>query len=147
MYRDGVPISTDQKADVLGRLPLFAGISPESMARLADVAGEQQFEPGDFIVRQGQVGTGLFVIVEGEASVLRGLAEIARLGPGEFFGELSVIDQLPRVASVRAETPLRSLAVASWDMLRLLDEDRALSLNLIKGLVARAREFGDQHRH
>lgn len=132
---------------MLGSLPLFAGISAESMARLAEVAGEQEFEAGDYVVRQGQVGSGLYVILEGEASVVRGLSEVARLGGGDFFGELSVIDQQPRVASVRAETKLRALAIASWDLLQLLDEDRALSRNLIKGLVARAREFGDQHRH
>jgi CRP/FNR family transcriptional regulator, cyclic AMP receptor protein len=147
VYRAGVPISTDQKAGALGRLPLFAGITDDSMRRLAEVAGEQEFEPGDYVVRQGQVGTGLYVIVEGEASVMRGLTEIGRLEAGDFFGELAVIDQQPRSASVRAETHLRCLAIASWDLLKLLDEDRALSRNLIKGLVARAREFGDQHRH
>lgn len=131
----------------MGRLPLFAGISAESMARLAEVAGEQAFEVGDFVVRQGQVGSGLYVILEGEASVVRGSSAISRLEPGDFFGELAVIDQHPRNASVRAETPLRCLAIASWDMLRLLDEDRALSRNLIRGLVERLREAGDQHRH
>ena len=147
MYRDRVPISTDQKADVLAQLPLFAGINADSLARLADVAGEQDFSPADYVVRQGQVGTGLYVILDGEASVVRGFEEVSRLRGGDFFGELAVIDQRPRVASVRAETPLRVLAIASWDLLKLLDEDRALSRNLLKGLVARLREVGDQHRH
>lgn len=147
VYGEPVPITTDQKADVLARLPLFAGISPDSLARLADVAGEQEFEQGDYVVRQGQVGTGLYVILEGEAVVLRGFEEVGRLSAGDFFGELAVIDQMPRAASVRAETPLRCLAIAAWDMLKLLDEDRALSRNLIRGLVARLREIGDQHRH
>ncbi|HEY7600830.1 MAG TPA: cyclic nucleotide-binding domain-containing protein [Candidatus Limnocylindrales bacterium] len=142
-----MPITTDQKADALGRLPLFAGISSESMARLAEVAGEQQFEAGDYIVRQGQVGTGLYVILDGEASVIRGSTEIGRLGAGDFFGELAVIDQMPRSASVRAETAARCLAVASWDLLALLDDDRALSRNLITGLVARLRSVSDSHRH
>jgi CRP-like cAMP-binding protein len=142
-----VPISTDQKAEVLGRLPLFVGISGESMNRLADVAGEQEFAAGDYIVRQGQVGTGLYVIVAGEAVVLRGSTELSRLGAGDFFGELAVIDQLPRSASVRAEASTRCLAIASWDMLQLLDDDRALSRNLINGLVARLRAAGEQHRH
>lgn len=147
MYRDRVPITTDQKADVLGRLPLFTGISAESMARLAAVAGEQEFAAGDYVVRQGQVGSGLYVILDGAASVLRGVTEVGRLEAGDFFGELAVMDQQPRSASVRAETPLRCLAIASWDMLQLLDDDRALSRNLINGLVARLREAGDHHRH
>jgi CRP-like cAMP-binding protein len=142
-----VPISIDQKADVLGRLPLFAGISGESMQRLTEVAGEQDFAAGEYIVRQGQVGTGLYVIISGEAAVLRGGDEVARLAAGEFIGELAVIDQLPRSASVRAESATRCLAIASWDLLRLLDDDRALSRNLINGLVARLREQGEHHRH
>ena len=147
MYRGRVPISSDQKADALARIPLFAGISPDSLARLAEVAGEQNFEAGDFVVRQGQVGTGLYVILEGNATVVRGFDEVAQLGAGDFFGELSVIDQMPRVASVRADAALSCLALASWDLIALLDDDRAFSRNLIHGLVARLREVGYQHNH
>ena len=143
----GVPITSQEKSEALSRVPLFQGISDESLARLSDVAGEQHFGAGEFVVRQGQVGTGLYVLLEGEASVLRGTTELARLGPGDFIGELAVIDQQPRVASVRAETPTRVLAIASWDLLRLLQEDHALALNLINGLAARLRAAGESHRH
>ena len=142
-----MPLSTDDKAAALARVPLFAGISDESMSALADATGEQDFEPGQFIVRQGQVGTGLYVIVAGSVKVLRGSDELATLGPGEFFGELSVIDQEPRNASVQAAQPTVVLALASWDLLGLLEKDQALALNLIRGLVARIRAAGEQHRH
>lgn len=142
-----MPITTDEKADVLARLPLFAGISTDSLSRLAAVAGEQDFAAGDFIVRQGQIGTGLYVVLDGDASVVRGSTEIGRLARGDFFGELAVIDQQPRLASVRATAPTRCLAIASWDLLKLLEEDSALSLNLIRGLVARLRAASEHHRH
>lgn len=143
-----MPLSNEQKATWLSDVPLFAGISDESMSRLAAVAGEQEFGAGQFIVRQGQVGSGLYVVVDGSVNVVRGADEIvATLKPGEFFGELSVIDQQPRNASVQAIEPTTCLAVASWDLLSLLEQDPALSLNLIKGLVARIRATGDQHRH
>jgi CRP/FNR family transcriptional regulator, cyclic AMP receptor protein len=143
-----VPLTNEQKADWLAEVPLFAGISSDSMSRLAAVAGEQEFSPGQFIVRQGQVGSGLYVVIGGSVNVVRGAGEIiAKLNPGEFFGELSVIDQQPRNASVQATEPTTCLAVASWDLLSLLEQDPALSLNLIKGLVARIRATGDQHRH
>jgi CRP/FNR family transcriptional regulator, cyclic AMP receptor protein len=142
-----VPITTEQKAAALARVPLFEGISSESLDRLAAVAGEQEFAAGDFIVRQGQVGTGLYVLLEGEASVVRGTTELARLGAGEFFGELAVIDQRPRVANVRAKTATRCLAIASWDLFKLLEQDPAVALNMIRGLVARIRAFGENHRH
>ena len=73
------------------------------MSRLAAVAGEQEFAAGQFIVRQGQVGSGLYVVIDGSVNVIKGADEqIANLKPGDFFGELSVIDQQPRNASVQA---------------------------------------------
>lgn len=142
-----MPLSTDEKASVLAAVPLFAGISGESMNRLAEVTGEQGFDEGQFIVRQGQVGTGLYVIVRGSVHVLRGSDELAKLGPGDFFGELSVIDQRPRNASVQAAEPTVCLALASWDLLSLLESDPAFALNMVRGLVARVRDAGEHHRH
>jgi CRP-like cAMP-binding protein len=140
-------LNTHDKASALAGVPLFAGISDESMERLAAVAGEQDFGAGQFIVRQGQVGTGLYVILSGSVKVLRGADELAHLRAGEFFGELSVIDQQPRNASVQAAEPTQVLALASWDLLGLLEGDPQLSLNMIKSLVARIRAAGEQHRH
>jgi len=140
-------MQTEEIASALARVPLFQGISAESMAQLAAVTGELDFEEGQFIVLQGQVGTGLYVIVEGEVRVERGSEELARLGPNDFFGELSVIDQQPRLASVQALVPTRTLAVASWDLLDLIESDSNFALNLIKGLVARIRAQGEQHHH
>lgn len=142
-----MPLKTEDKASALASVPLFQGISDESMARLATVTGEQDFEAGQFIVLQGQVGTGLYVILEGSARVVRGSEELAQLVPNDFFGELSVIDQMPRNASVQAVGPTRCLALASWDLLDLLESDPQLSLNMIKGLATRIREQGEQHRH
>lgn len=139
--------STQEKAGALAGVPLFAGISADSMERLAAVAGEQDFGAGQFIVRQGQVGTGLYVILSGSVKVLRGSDVVARLGRGEFFGELSVIDQRPRNASVEAAEPTVVLALASWDLFALLESDPKLSLNMIKGLVARVRMSGEKLGH
>jgi CRP/FNR family transcriptional regulator, cyclic AMP receptor protein len=140
-------VSTDDKAAALGRVPLFEGISDESMRRLTGVAGEVSFSDGQFIVRQGQVGTGLYVILRGAARVIKGSDELAELGEGDFFGELSVIDQQPRTASVQSVGGTTCLAVASWDLLDLLASDSALSLNLIRGLAQRIRSAGEHHRH
>ena len=142
-----MPLSTQDKQSALASVPLFAGISEDSMARLAAVTGEVDFAPGQFIVVQGQVGTGLYVILEGSARVVRGSDELNTLGPGEFLGELAVIDQQPRNASVQAIEPTRCLALASWELLELLESDSQLALNLIRGLVTRIRSVGDHHRH
>ena len=140
-------MQTEEIASALARVPLFQGISADSMTRLAAVTGELDFDEGQFVVLQGQVGTGLYVIVEGEVKVEHGSVELARLGPNDFFGELSVIDQQPRNASVQAVVPTRTLAVASWDLLDLIESDSNLALNMIKGLVARIRAQGEQHNH
>ena len=137
-------LSTQDKAAALAGVPLFAGISADSMERLAAVTGEQEFAPGQFIVRQGQVGTGLYVILSGSVKVLRGGDELIRLGKGEFFGELSVIDQKPRNASIEAAEPTEVLALASRDLLALLETDAQVALNMIKGLVARVRLAVDE---
>jgi CRP-like cAMP-binding protein len=137
-------LSTQDKAAALAAVPLFAGISAESMERLAAVTGEQEFAPGQFIVRQGQVGTGLYVILSGSVKVMRGGDELTRLGKGEFFGELSVIDQKPRNASIEAAEDTEVLALASWDLLALLETDPQLALNMIKGLVGRVRLAVDE---
>jgi CRP/FNR family cyclic AMP-dependent transcriptional regulator len=142
-----MPLSNEEKAAALARLPLFEGISAESMDRLAAATGEQDFAAGAYIVRQGQIGTGLYVILEGSVRVIRGSDELATLAAGDFFGELSVIDQQPRNASVQAAEPTRCLALASWELLELLEKDPTLSLNMIRGLVARLRAQGEHHRH
>jgi CRP/FNR family transcriptional regulator len=142
-----MPLTDEEKAAALVRVPLFEGISYESMNKLAAAAGEQDYAAGQFIVRQGQIGTGLYVVIDGSVRVLRGSDALATLGEGEFFGELAVIDQEPRSASVQAVTDTRCLALASWDLLQLLQSDSTLSLNLIRGLVARIRGYGEHHHH
>jgi CRP-like cAMP-binding protein len=142
-----MPISDQEKTAALARLPLFQNVSDDSLARLAAVTGEVDYAAGQFIVRQGQPGSGLYVIVAGAARVVSGSHELARLGVGDFFGELTVIDQQPRAASVQATEDTTCLAVASWDLLELLKRDSTLALNLIRGLAARLRSTTDQHRH
>lgn len=142
-----MPISSEEKSAALARVPLFEGISQASLDRLTEATGEVEFSAGQFIVRQGQVGSGLYIIVSGTARVVSGSRELARLGPGDFVGELAVIDQQPRLASVQAVDDTVCLALASWDLLELLRHDSALALNLIRGLAARLRSLTEQHRH
>ncbi len=136
-----------QKAKLLGRVDLFAGLPEASLASLAELAGEAVFADGDPIVIQGQVGTGLFVLVSGQARVVRGGDELARLGPGEFLGELAVIDRMPRMASAYAVGPTTCLALASWDLFRRIDADHELVHSLLRGLTLRVRHLSEHHSH
>ncbi len=119
----GMTMTVAERAALLSGVTLFAGLPEASLQALAELAGEAEFGDGDAIVLQGQVGTGLFVIVAGAARVVRGGEELDRLGPGAYLGELAVIDRMPRMASVFAVGPTTCLALASWDLFRRVDGD------------------------
>jgi CRP-like cAMP-binding protein len=140
-------LTHDRRSELLGACPLFKGIDAQGLARLAEVATTVDFPPGHVIARQGDIGTGFFVIVEGMVRVVRDGEVVARLGAGEFFGELSVLDRQPRNATVSAESTTRCLALASWDFDTVLLEQPALTLAILRGVAARLREVTDATRH
>src|SRR4029077_18524598 len=98
-------LSQDRRAELLSAARLFDGVDAAGRARLADVVVEVDFAPDHVIARQGDIGSGLFVITSGGARVVRDGSQIAALGPGDFFGELSVLDGRPRTAQVVAIGP------------------------------------------
>lgn len=141
-----MPLAAERRASLLEACPLFRGISVSGLATLAERATEVDFPAGHVIARQGEIGTGFFVVIAGGVRVVRDGSVVARLGPGEFFGELSVLDRLPRNAMVAAEVPTTCLALASWDLETVLLEDPALTLAILRGVAARLREATDQPR-
>ena len=140
-------LTHDRRAEMLAACPLFRGIDAEGIAHLADVATPVDFPPGHVIAREGDIGTGFFVIISGMVRVVRDGETVARLGPGEFFGELSVLDRQPRNATVSAEVATSCLALASWDFDKVLLEQPALTLAILRGVAARLREVTDATRH
>jgi CRP-like cAMP-binding protein len=140
-------LTHDRRAELLAGCPLFRGVAPDAIAGLADVATAVDFPPGHVIARQGEIGTGFFVVVSGGVRVVRDGVVVARLGPGEFFGELSVLDRMPRNASVAAETATTCLALASWDFEKVLLEQPALTLSILRGVAARLRDATESARH
>lgn len=140
-------LTLDRRSELLAACPLFRGIDPHGLAGLAEVATAVDFPAGHVIARQGEIGTGFFVVVEGMVKVVRDGAAIAHLGRGEFFGELSVLDRMPRNATVAAETATTCLALASWDFDKVLLEQPALTLSILRGVATRLREVTDSTRH
>ena len=142
-----MPLSTQEKRVWLEKVPLFRGCAPDVVERLADATAEFDFAADQAIVQQGQVGNGLYIVVEGGARIVAGSDELARMGPGDFFGELSVIDQRPRAASAFAVGPTTCLALASWDLVAVLEKDPQLAMNLLQELAGRIRAADVQLRH
>jgi CRP-like cAMP-binding protein len=101
--------------DVLARLSLFADLTPAQLEGIAHQFEEEIFPAGARVLRKDLRGSGLFVILEGEAVVRIGDDEITRFGPGEFFGEISVLTSEPPVADVEALTMLRCLVIPAPD--------------------------------
>lgn len=140
-------LTHDRRAELLGACRLFAGVGPADIAAVAERAVEVDFPADRVIARQGEIGTGFFVVVEGAVRVVRDGEQIARLGPGDFFGELSVLDGQPRVAQVVAAEPTRCLALASWDFEAVVAANPTLALALLRGLAARLRSLTEQQHH
>jgi CRP-like cAMP-binding protein len=118
--------------DSLAQVPLFAGLPPRHLKRIGDLTEEVRFMEGATVVRQGDAGDTFFVILEGEAKVASPSGRVVnRLRPGEFFGEISLLDGGPRTASVVAETPLRLLALSRSSLLRLVQREPAVGVRLL----------------
>jgi CRP/FNR family transcriptional regulator, cyclic AMP receptor protein len=142
-----VTLTLDGRSDLLGQCPLFGGVARDDLRAIGDRALEVEFPAEHVIARQGEIGTGFFVVIEGHVRVVRDGDVIARLGPGDFFGEMSVIDGLPRVAQVVTSDPTTCLALASWEFERVVLEHPTIGLAILRGLSARLRSKTEMPQH
>ena len=140
-------LTHDKRNALLAACRLFSGVDEESLAAVSQVAIEVDFPTERVIARQGEIGTGFFVVAEGRVRVVRDGEQLATLGPGEFFGELSVIDGAPRNATVVTEVPTRCLAIPSWDFEQLLRSRPELTLTVLRVVVERLRRETADLRH
>ena len=140
-------MSTDRRVQLLLAVPLFADVGDPALSSIAEVAIEVDFPAGRVIVRQGEVGTGFYVIAGGHARVSRDGETIAELGPGEFFGELSLLDGRPRIATVSATEPTTCLAIASWEFETLLQAQPGVAIAILHGVARRLREVSEESAH
>jgi CRP-like cAMP-binding protein len=140
-------LTHDHRAELLARAPLLDGVDPEGIAMIAQRVVEVEFPQGAVIARQGDVGTGFFMVASGSVRVIRDGETIATIGPGDFFGELSVLDGQPRVAQVVADEPTVCLALATWDFEAVVREEPAVALAIMRGLAGRLRRLTEAERH
>ncbi|MEX0754111.1 MAG: cyclic nucleotide-binding domain-containing protein [Actinomycetota bacterium] len=128
-----------RSADALAGVPLFSGLSRRHLNQLADVVDEVRFRPGTAVIREGDLGQTLFVILEGQAKVTRGGRTLTKLGPGEFFGEISLLDRGPRTASVGAQTPLVTVRLFRREFLKLARSEPKMAERVLETLAGRLR--------
>jgi CRP/FNR family transcriptional regulator, cyclic AMP receptor protein len=127
-------------ADLLAQVPLFEGLSRRYLKQIAEHADEIAFRPNETIVEAGQPGGSFFVVVEGEAKVVRGPKVLARVGPGEFFGEISLLDGGPRTATVVAETPVLAIRIFKSSFDKVLAQEPSVAAKILAVVARRLRE-------
>ena len=140
-------LTREDKAGLLAAAPLLAGVDAAGLGRIGDRTIEVAFGPGQVIARQGEVGTGFFIVASGSVRVVRDGQTVATLGTGEFFGELSVLDGQPRTAQVIAAEPTVCLALATWEFEAVVHDQPSVALAVMRGLAGRLRDLTETDRH
>ncbi|HEV8103861.1 MAG TPA: cyclic nucleotide-binding domain-containing protein [Gaiellaceae bacterium] len=117
----------------LQAVPLFSELNQRQLKRISRDFRDRRFKAGTSIVRQNEMsGIGFFIITEGEASVLVDDREVAWIGPGKHFGELALISETVRTATVTARTPLRCLEITFWDFRRIAKDNPDIAWKLLQ---------------
>jgi len=130
--------------EFLARVPVFAGCTAAQTAAIAAVAQDSYFQPGQIIVTQGTPGQAFYLILSGRVEILRDGKSLGAFGPGDFFGEMSLLDQAPRSATIRALESTSCLMLSSWDFKALLEEQPGIAIKLLEVLSRRLR-VADEH--
>lgn len=137
-------LTTMERILFLRRVPLFEDLPPDELKQVASIAQERLFEDGELLVKQGTTGEEMFIIVSGEVTVLleteEGVQEIARRGSGEYVGEMAIISQEPRMATLQAEGDVRALCLDQERFEQILRHRPEASLAVIRTLIARLKE-------
>ena len=134
---------------VFASVPMFSDLAPESIERLEAFTFRKSFKPGELIFEEGRTGNGLYVVVSGEVEVIKGLQggrpqTLAKLGPGEPFGEMALLGEWPRSASVRAIDAVECAGMDRWVFLAHLEREPAIAVKLLQILAQRLWETGER---
>jgi CRP-like cAMP-binding protein len=127
----------DAKVKLISKVPLFAGLSKQQLGRVASIADEIDLPKGKVLMREGDRGREFFVLLEGEAEVRRKGRKLATRRAGEFFGEIALLSDLPRVATVTATTPLRALVIRDTEFRGLLSQTPQIALKVLQAIAER----------
>lgn len=125
---------------MIGSVPFFGGLQEKTRKAVASQGKEMSYKAGDSIVDEGTMGVGFYLILDGKAEVRKkGGKVLATLGKGQFFGEMSLIDEQPRSADVVAIAPTKCWALTSWAFSALVKSHPEIALSMLKEMVKRLR--------
>lgn len=133
--------SLKEEVEILRRVPLFAALDPAKLKLLAFTSERMTFQPGQEICRQGDVGDAAYVIVKGEANILVNVdgneIEVAQVGENAIIGEIAILCEIPRTATVRARGDLQALKIDKEHFLRLIKEFPDMGIEIMRELADR----------
>jgi CRP-like cAMP-binding protein len=132
-----IRLRKNEKRDLIGKAPLFTGLSKTELAKVASIADEIDLPQGKVLMRQGERGREFFVLLEGEAEVRRNNRKLATRHAGEFFGEIALVSDRPRVATVTATTPLRALVIRDTEFRSLISRTPQIALKVLEAFADR----------
>ena len=134
----GVP---QRVMEMLGSVPVLSACTKDELRAIAGLGTEVGVEAGHTLTTQGATGKEFFLVLKGTARCLVDDREVARFGPGDFFGELALLSQVPRSATVVAETEMRLLVLDSREFSALLEDNPRVALKMLRRLADRIREM------
>jgi CRP-like cAMP-binding protein len=122
-------------ADLLQKVPLFADLERKELEDIASAMKQRTFSAGQQIAVEGESGVGFFVIEEGRAEVTVEGKQRRTLGPGDYFGEVALITQGPRTATVTADTDLKTYGMSFWEFRPLVEDTPSLAWKMLQAAV------------
>ena len=129
----------NDKVELIKKVPLFANCSRGELGEIAQIADEIDLPEGKELTKQGAAGREFFVLLQGDADVTKDWQSINTLGTGDFFGEIALVEDTPRTATVTATSPVRALVITDRAFRRLLDDQPEIQRKVLVALAERVK--------
>ncbi len=130
----------DIQLEMISKVPLFANLEKKHVEAISDAGKRLSYDPGRKIVKKGEKGIGFYLILEGQVEVRSGEKVLAKLGKGNFFGEMALLDNQPRSADVVAVAPTTCFGLTGWSFEGILKKEPEMVFGIMKELTRRLRE-------
>lgn len=132
--------------EILAQVPLFAPMKKRELKNISETAEELLYEPGEMVIKEGERDGRLFVLLEGEVEIIKGLGQpgerlLRRLGPGAYFGEMAVLGDALRTASVRAVGPARMLSLRDFNLRQAMERHPYIAIELLNVMSRRMQQM------
>jgi len=126
-------------AETLKKVPLFAGLDDRERQQIASSMRERRYKAGDTVTQEGSGGAGFFVVEEGEADVSVGGDAKGSIGPGDYFGEIALINESPRTATLTAKTDMLCYGMTPWEFRPLVESNSSIAWKLLTAMAEKMK--------